>query len=295
MIIETKIFLVILIISFLNIFNGYGQSQFDLSIGSSLSLSEFQWSIAGDINGENPNVLSELVYKNIIRSGVFFEGHYHMSNNFSVGVLIKKYYTIKGSGSDLDYLKDNRKSPSYELSFVSERGGEQVFNIQIMRKLIGNNDFKFFVGIFGGISNQVLSMSSPKYVNLNSAYSARSHMIGAKSISVFKIAKSLELDLAISCRRNLYEGVGNWNLIEIFEHPVSFKHNSKGFDIKTQVVIKKQFSSISSVFLTAGGLVQSISKGIDKGYLATGRRPITQFNGARYKMLSFGLGYRLLW
>lgn len=50
-------------------------NKFNLFIGSNVSVDNFRWSIAGNIDGKSPNILSELNYSNITSIGGYVEGN----------------------------------------------------------------------------------------------------------------------------------------------------------------------------------------------------------------------------
>ena len=113
--------------------------DFSLTLDSAFRRDDFNWTIAGDSNGQNPNVLSELDWTklNIISTGGAAEftvhDHWHLRFGGSYG------WIISGNNRDSDYLFDDRQG-EFSRSRADTRG--EVIDAEAM---IGY-DFKMMRG-----------------------------------------------------------------------------------------------------------------------------------------------------
>ncbi len=89
-----------------------------------------------------------------------------------------------------------------------------------------------------------------------------------------------------------YRAEADWNLIDIFQHPLSFSHDSKGYGYEIRLFFSRKVFNNISVF--AGGSLNttSIQRGIDTTFLANGNEIITQFNGASSHLYGIQIGIR---
>src|SRR5688572_11891066 len=83
----------------------------------------FRWSIAGNIYGQNPDILSELVWKNVAGPVLGFLYDRKIKKRFFLQLGFSKSHTIKGQATDTDYAGDNRTSQSYQIMLSSNEGG----------------------------------------------------------------------------------------------------------------------------------------------------------------------------
>ena len=64
------------------------QDSLRMRIYQEIETSNFNWNIAGDMFGENPNILSELDFKNLLSTGTGIELSYKHTNSLDCQLLI---------------------------------------------------------------------------------------------------------------------------------------------------------------------------------------------------------------
>jgi len=89
--------------------------EFRLSPSIGISNNKTSWSISGDLNGNNPDYLSELVWRNVnfsygLQASITLE-------NLSLNMSISSSRTFKGIVSDIDYTANGRTGINYHEQF----------------------------------------------------------------------------------------------------------------------------------------------------------------------------------
>lgn len=269
------------------------QSRWSISAGSSLASTQFDWSIAGNMNGQNPNILSELRYTNIKQWGLGVDASYALSNKLNLQIRALALRTFSGQGTDMDYQGDNRTGNSYLLNFESKNGGRQLVDLTLMYETKSLNRWNLFLGVVTGLSTQTLALTSAETSTLNSPYRTTIMGIGPALTVQWAPATGWLLDMAGTGRIVSYQALATWNLIPAFEQPRSFTHRAAGSSWTASIKIQKQVSPQGHLFLRAESLWDIIQRGVDRAYLRDGSRPETRFNNARGSSLLAHLGYTL--
>lgn len=278
---EIKRVILFFIVFYFNIKLTNGQGcRISLSSGVSINTTNFKWSIAGNIQGQSPNVLSELIFTRVTSIGGYVDVVYRTLKNLEINIFYKKNGVIRGTGTDTDYGTDNRTNTIYDESFVSNKGHLEVFKTGGSIYFIHTNKFNLKTGFFYNSIMQSFYILKPDFADLNSTYTA--YWKGAK----LSMGGSCRLDKKFSAMATLsyglikYKAEANWDLIDIFMHPLSFEQNSGGRSIDADVSLKYVLNS--SISLVINGTIGNTRtyKGIDKSYLQNNTRILTQFNGS---------------
>ena len=224
----------------------------EMNIGSRVD--QFDWNIAGDSYGNNPNVLSELTWENLEIAEVNGKGRLIMINNHApFGGMAKvkvNYGEIQsGDNQDSDYEFDNRIG---EWSRSNNRADDgSVFDFTTGAGLVfRSRSGKVMVSPLAGYSYhaqyltihdgyQTISLDNPfststaydpppagPFAGLDSTYDAvwNSGWIGVDL--ELSPARFLEIHGFVELHSAEYRAEANWNLRSDLEHPVSFKHES---------------------------------------------------------------------
>lgn len=284
----------LLLICFLVIqYNVHSQSKhksFDLEIGSLYNSSSLDWSIAGNIDGQFPNILSELKFNNIQSIGAYVKGEYYPIKSLVISVSFNKNEVINGKGTDTDYKNDNRNNPIYDKNFASDKGSFVGLKSGIGFPVRISNRTLLTPAILYYLTKQKFYLLNNEIEGLKSTYQT---VISGAEISVKTnvfLNKFINTSLYLSYHIVNYNAEADWNLIQIFKHPVSFSQTSKGSGYNIDVVFEVKLNKIFSL-RTAGDLtLTKISKGIDTSYLITEKEIQTQFNGAKNRMYGLKLG-----
>lgn len=246
----------------------------DVAAGYSIKVGAFagqrtdnlDWNIAGNISGANPNVLSELKWKDIAtyQGGINLDGVYFNEDSrvdLAFKGLVAYGITVEGSHTDEDWLFDDRTGQFGYSDGDSDEGSTLDFEFKVgpQVKLLDN---KMSASLLAGVQyhNIELTMTSGEglyhdpsggvltdpstwpvayqgpLVGLDSSYEAT--MFGP-SIGIdvdYDILSKLKLGVAFDYYFwTEYEAEANWNLRTDFAHPVSFEHfadDATGFSVE---------------------------------------------------------------
>ncbi len=279
---------------------------FDIAAGPRLD--EFQWSIAGNGAGRNPNILSELTWRSvdsvqlslgveaISDSGVTWQGR------FAYGAI------TDGRVQDSDYLGDNRSS---EFSRAEARNeDDDLFDITLsvgkqipvtntssmsVTPLIGlsyhQQNFRATDGVqvidrFGGTAGQPLS-------GLDTTYETEwwSTFLG---LQFDHRGSAWDWFGRVEYHNVDYEAEADWNLRSDLAHPVSFKHKADGSGPVYKVGTRYRFAPNWAFTADLTWANWDSDNGTDRTYLSDGRQVSTHLNTARWEVnaLMLGLAYR---
>lgn len=254
---------------------------------------DLRWSIAGNSSGQNPNVLSEVRWKALkqrgagldlkidIWSGFFFSGNYHRANIYS------------GSATDTDYGQDNRTAPTYQSIVRSDEGHTYSYYAGLGYRFEINS---VVISPYAGYSKnrQFLFLSGDAVQDgekqLNSTYqtSWNGPRIGLDAHAAVK--NWLSVKAGLSYTQSDYTGAADWNLIDAFAHPVSFKHNANGYQTNMNLQVNFQLIPKLSAFIRGNYTHSETGTGTDQLFLIDGRTLQSQFNGAVSNNKGIGIG-----
>lgn len=258
-----------------------------------LQQSKFDWSIAGNAAGTSPNILSELIWKNLKGPGFGLDIKYHITNRLSVKATNQYNSITKGEAEDTDYADDNRQSAFYYDLLNANKGYLYDADLQLSYQLLKFGEFN--INPIVGLSyNQqkfhlLESANNPDSKGLNSTYEARYKGFDFGAEFVLKMQK-FSIGAAVLGGFYTYSAKANWNLIPDFAKPVSFTHKANSFalcgDINLAVPLNK------SLRVEVDYKVNNINtySGIDKAYFNSRPTEETQFNGANFRKNAVLLG-----
>jgi len=261
-----------------------------------LQQSKFDWSIAGNSAGTSPNVLSELIWKNLKGPGFGLDIKYNITRRFSVKATNQYSSITKGEAEDTDYAEDNRQNAFYFDLLNANKGYLYNTGLQLSYQLLKFGDFN--INPIVGLSyNQqkfhlLESANNPDSKGLNSIYQARYKGFDFGAELILKMHK-FSVGATVLSGFYTYSAKANWNLIPDFAKPVSFTHKANSFslsgDINLAVPINK------SLKVEVDYKINNINtySGVDKAYFNNRATEETQFNGANFRKnaILFGLNF----
>ena len=262
------------------------------------------WNIAGNIDGEDPNILSELEFNNleIYQAGLELdirENRIFLHSSLYYGEI------IMGKGIDSDYDMDNRQDP-FSISY-SEINDDNILDLSVgigylfeffherikIAPLLGVSHHKQNIRITNGV--QILPEDIENIEGLNSTYQTewKSAWIGANIM--LEIMQGLFVLLSAQNHDAEYEAKADWNLREDFAHPVSFVHFADGEGLTIKTGIEKVFEEGWRIGLDYIGRNWFTDPGIDTVFFSDGATESTRLNKVTWKSesinLSFGYGF----
>lgn len=212
---------------------------------------DLDWNIAGDISGNNPNILSELTWDDLESYQLKFQGRFVWPNLIAFRGAYAFGWIFDGKNQDSDYLGNNR---SFEFSRSNNstdddtvwdgslavgypaRFGRTV--IGTITPLAGYSHHEQQLNITDGY--QSFPALGP-FPGLDSSYDTKwkGPWVGIdlhfKAAEIKSFAQRIETYFTYEYHWADFDAEGNWNLRDDLAHPKSFKQNTDGdgFVIRT--------------------------------------------------------------
>jgi hypothetical protein len=229
-------------------------AEFDLEFNAGSRVDQFDWNIAGDINGNNPNILSELTWDDLEIFEVNTKAKLIMINSHSpVGGTAKvrvNYGEIRsGDNQDSDFQFDNRVNEWSRSNnqadngsvFDFTAGAGLVFRSRggrvMISPLLGYSYHSQDLTIHDGF--QAISVDNPfsteaaddpppvgPFAGLNSSYDTAWNSGWAGVDIEIRPSRAVGLHGFIELHGAEYRAEANWNLRSDLDHPVSFEHKA---------------------------------------------------------------------
>ncbi|HTD99668.1 MAG TPA: hypothetical protein VK668_10280 [Mucilaginibacter sp.] len=254
--------------------------KIQISAGTGYQREDFHWSIAGDINGKNPNIYSELKWKAIAGPRYDLALQWNIWNSFLLLGNYSRSSITSGTSNDTDYSGDNRTAPVYNQDFSSNKGSTSAWSAGIGYMLIKNKIFCLSPYLGYGINQQTYYLlgSNGNFNNLNTTYKTHSQGPFLKVISAIKVANKLKVAADLTYSQVIYRAAADWNLIETFQHPVSFRHSANGYGMDADAKLVYSITPLLSANIGAAYFHWETGTGTDQLYLTTGETDKTQLN-----------------
>jgi hypothetical protein len=294
----------LLLLSALGWSGGVIAADISLSADAGYRVDRFGWTIAGDVTGGNPNILSELVWHNMniaqARLGMEAQlSRFHLRMRGGYGK------ARDGDNRDSDYLSDDRAD---EFSRSDNRGdgqfvdGSVALGYQFDFVPDGPRHMHLLPLIGYAVNRQEFVMSEGyqtipalgSFNGLKSTYDAEwaGPWVG---VSWWETDNSRDLTVSLDLEYHSpdYDAVANWNLRDDFAHPTSFQHWADGHGVV--VSLNSSYGLTKSLALIFGLDFRSwdTDAGLDRVYRANGTTLDTQFNGANWDSYAINLGLAL--
>ncbi|MGO4875884.1 hypothetical protein ACEN2P_04730 [Pedobacter psychrotolerans] len=262
-----------------------------------LSQAEFNWSIAGNLSGTSPNILSELIWKNLRGPDFGLDVQYQITDRLYIKAATQYTDIVKGDAEDTDYADDNRKNAFYYDLFDADKGYLLSTQVQLKYRALNFG----LVSIFPIIAftynqhqfNLLENAGNTQAIGLNSTYQTKYNGFDFGVETILK-TKKFYISAGILNGFYSYSAKANWNLIPAFEKPVSFTQKANSYALtgyaSVSIPVNKdlQFSidyQINNV---------NTKKGIDRAYLIGKNIEETRFNGANFRINTIAFGFNFL-
>lgn len=254
--------------------------QFNITDG--YQRENFHWSIAGNSNGQNPNVFSELKWTKVGGQTVVTSLQCNVYQRLSVYADYTRQFITSGTVNDSDYSTDNRSGNTYNETFDAGKGHTQGWALGAGYQLIKNRWFSFtpYAGYSDNRQYLYLYDSDNRFPGLNSSYQNQWKGLYIKTIALIKLIEKLKFNTDITYNQVSYNARGNWNLITTFQHPVSYRHHANGYGLNMNGALVYAITNHIGIQAGAGYLHWQTGNGTDELYLNGGEVDKTQMNGA---------------
>jgi len=283
-----------------------GLPRFEMSLGADYRLAKFDWSIAGDLAGANPNVLSELTWRDLEIPQVNAVARVGFGDNVVLQAYGDYGQIINGENQDSDYLGDNR-SLEFSRSNNDGRGNIDDLNVALgyhflafdplaghyahITPLAGYSLHHQNLKIKNGV--QTIPATGP-LADLDSRYDAQweGPWVGLNLRLEAGTRTALLIDMAYHWAD--YSAEADWNLRDDLSHPVSYRHDTNGRGVVAVLGVIHTLSRHWEVLTRIESQHWSTDSGVDTVYLVdTSSGAVsattTRLNGVHWKTRLLGV------
>ncbi|TFF40089.1 hypothetical protein [Mucilaginibacter psychrotolerans] len=276
----------------------HAQSQPDklqLSISTGYQREDFKWSIAGNQDGQNPNIYSELQWKKLGGQSVAASLQWNFWGRLLLTGGYERTAIQSGTVRDNDYNGDNRSNPAYNQLFYADKGFTRAIIAGLGYKLINTDVFSLtpYAGYRAGKQSLHLYDRSGQFADLNSTYDTDWKGPFVKALAQLRLTKKLSTSASVTYTQADYKAKADWNLIPSFQHPVSYRHTAKGYGLDAGAGLQYAITKNIDVVFGAGYFTWQTGKGVDELYLTSGQTEKTQLNGVDRKGYKISAGVML--
>lgn len=271
-----------------------GASQFQIGLGQRND--KISWNIAGDLNGENPNILSELTWNDLDSTALTLNLRHQLGRDYiAMGQLLLGRVDT-GVVQDSDYLTDDRTS-EFSRSYSDASDSEILdWSLGIGRTLFSAEGWELGAMLGYASQRQNLRISDgyqtipvlAPLIGLESSYQTnwRGPWIG---IAIKKNWRRLHFQGGLGYHWTNYYGEGDWNLRDDLAHPVSFIHRADGSGISLGLGLAYALNDHWSLGLNYQRAKWRTDPGRDVVFGADGTSIDTRLNEVRWssQMITF--------
>jgi hypothetical protein len=272
-----------------------------IAISQGIRTDNFDWNIAGNIYGANPNILSELTWSDLMIVQTKAHGLLTIADKFYLRCLLAYGWITDGDNQDSDYWGDNRTVEFSRSNNSSDDGNVMDVSVGLGYQFRPRNG-KFTVTPLIGYSYheqnfvmtngyQTIGSKTGPFPGLNSKYEARwmgpwtGVDLSLKIINKIKLSGVMEIHLLAD-----YEGVADWNLRYDFQHPKSFEHSAYGYGKFISTGIDFTLNGRWNIGIITSYQDWSTNSGTSRTYFSDGGEVGTRFNKANWDSLTAEAG-----
>jgi hypothetical protein len=260
----------------------------EVSTYTGLASENFQWSIAGNIQGKNPNIYSEVVWKKLHGFSLGLKALVKLPKRFYITADLSKTIIVSGAVTDTDYQEDHRSVPSFSAVLNSDRGSTESITGGIGYEFLNTVKVSMIPYIGYGCHRQHLFLLDD--ADLKSHYKTNWAGPMVTVFTQWNFSSKLYARFIITYHQVNYNAKADWNLIETFKHPVSFKQWAKGYGAGADILFGMNLTPHTSLHFSADFFNWSTGAGIDELYLQTGETIRTKLNEVDRKGTALKLG-----
>jgi len=270
-----------------------------LTLSNGYRTDNFNFNIAGDINGKNPNILSELSWQNL--------KIYQISGRLTVDTdslyartSVGWGWIFSGTMQDSDYNGDNR---TQEFSRSINQPGGNVMDTSVgvgypfrlredsvlIAPLVGYAYDRQQLEITNG--NQTIPNSGP-FAGLDSTYHAQWWGPWLGFDLAFAEDEHITWRGSFEYHWASYRATDNHNLRADLQHPESFVHTASGGGVTGSLGLDWALSEQWILALEADFISWSTRPGIDESFFSNGTVGTTRLNEVNWNSWAFALGIK---
>jgi len=276
----------------------------DIDFSTGLRNDDLDWNKAGDIEGKNPTVLSELKWSDLEIWQLGLDTKFEVSRNdydllgLFMGFKFDYGQIFNGKNTDSDYSGDNRTNQFSKITSNSDDGDVLDISLFFGPNLIFNNPRYSIVPLIGySYHEQNLTLTDAyietppigSYPGLDSRYETewKGPWLGVFFESL--IGETLKVSSQIEYHWADYSAVADWNLREDLQHPRSFDHHADGSGVLLDLNIDYLLSKNWQIGLQGTYQDWETDAGTERVYLTDGTVLSTRLNEVNWDSVSIGL------
>ncbi len=272
---------------------------------------EFDWNIAGTPQGTDPNVLSELEWRDIGVAQIRLGGEIVAWRHLWIGGSFTRGSIHAGENRDSDYLGDDR---TLEFS-RSDNGGddgslsEGDFGVGYMFRFpragggfdlllaagygIARQDLRITDGFQTIADEDILGEPLPPtgpFSGLDSSYDAEWDGTWFGIEGRLRVGPRAMLSARARLHQADFEAEANWNLREDFAHPLSFRHTAEGDGLVFRAAYDRQTKGRWGWRVILDVQRWETGAGVDEVFFDDGTSLTTRLNEANWSSVALSLG-----
>ena len=271
---------------------------------------DLDWNIAGDINGNNPNILSELTWEDLESYQLKLQNKTVIPNIFYLRGSVSYGWIYDGQVQDSDYFGDDRTfefsrsnnsaddgdvwDASVGIGYPFRIGGNEIFTITPLvgyshheQNLTLTDGYQTIpaLGAFPGLDSTYETQWKGPWIGLDLHFKA-------KEIETWP--QRFETYFSVEYHWADYDAEADWNLRSDFEHPKSFEHEADGNGWIAGVGFNFFFNPNLLLNFNYDYQDWSTDDGTNKVFFANGTTAKTRLNEINWTShtLSLGINYR---
>ncbi len=273
------------------------------AIRSGYRVDQLDWNIAGNVEGNPVDVISELIWEDLEIYQVQFNNQTIIEDKFYFRGYLKKGWIQGGTNQDTDYLSNNRNNPWSQT--INDSNDGSVFDLSlgigyifkpIHRKLsiapaVGFSHHNQYLTMTNGYQTiaMVEELKGP-FPGLDSSY--RTNWIGpwiGMDIT-YNLTKLSRVIVSVEYHWADYYAKADWNLRSDFNHPKSFEHDAVANGIVLNVNWNSEFYKNWYYDIDLGYQSWKTDAGIDRTFFSDGTIVETQLNEVNWESVAFMIG-----
>lgn len=283
----------------------------DLVLNTGYRVDDLDWNIAGDINGNNPNIISELTWNDLESFQLKMVGKTTFHQLFMLRGSLAYSWIFDGENQDSDYLGDDRTLEFSRSNNNADEGNMRDASFGtgwqfsfgrsdfVMAPVIGYSYHEQNLTMTDGnqtVANPPLTPALGPFPGLENTYEAewKGPFIGLdftfRRDEKSKIKPDMETFLRFEYHLADFYAEANWNLRTDLAHRRSFEHEADGHGFILNAGIRFIFSSNWLFCLNLDYQNWSTDPGIIRFFNADGTRTIQQLNEVNWKSYAIMAG-----
>lgn len=210
----------------------------EIKLGAGVRTGQLDWSIAGDTSGANPNILSELTWRDLKILDLSAEFMGTNAGGYFVRGTVNYGLVWDGENQDSDYDGDNRTLEfSRSINDVGDSrvwgikfglGKEFPFGAKHENRVIPLIGYSYQVQDMRMTNGNQVIPATGSFPGLHSSYEATWAGFWLGADVQFALAEGAQMQARLEVHWPQFDAQANWNLRDDFDHPVSFEHEADG-------------------------------------------------------------------